>query len=533
MIKDGILLLKTLLLSTSQINIYRHTTDQKKKKKVVVSFIGLICLYTMLMAYSISMCIGYGAYGLIDGTPVMCALVITAWAFLFTFLKTNGYLFNFREYDMLMALPFDTETVAACKFLYMYVKSLPWYLSVSIAMMAGYGYYARPSAVVYPIWLILTLFVPVIPMLAASFLGFIVARISSGFKKNNIIQTVLTFAFVIFCFSLRYIIDALFENGKAEDTFEQISVATGSAARIYLPAKWFSDAVLKPDIVGMLLLIAVSTALFAVLFRIVGRSYRNINSALKSHAAARNFKMTGQKKHSVVQTIAYKEFRRMTGSTNYMVNGALGMILAALLGIVTLIMGFDKIVAMVTQNAPFDAAILQPTIPFIVYFCVGMMATTACSPSLEGKNYWIVQSLPISKKTLYQGKMTFNMYLSVPFMTFAIVCMCISAKVPVSETLIYIVLGFMLCCFSTAWGCVCGIKHMRLDWENEMEVIKQGTAVAIYLFPNMIATMGLCVLMTVLGRHVDHVLLALILIVITGVLAALSYMRAMALAERT
>ena len=62
----------------------------------------------------------------------------------------------------------------------------------------------------------------------------------------------------------------------------------------------------------MLLLIAVSTALFAVLFRIVGRSYRNINSALKSHAAARNFKMTGQKKHSVVQTIAYKEFRRMT-----------------------------------------------------------------------------------------------------------------------------------------------------------------------------------------------------------------------------
>ena len=162
-----------------------------------------------------------------------------------------------------------------------------------------------------------------------------------------------------------------------------------------------------------------------------------------------------------------------------------------------------------------------------------MMATTACSPSLEGKNYWIVQSLPISKKTLYQGKMMFNMYLSAPFMTFAIVCMCISAKVPVSDMLLYIVLGFMLCCFSTAWGCVCGIKHMRLDWENEMEVIKQGTAVAIYLFPNMIATMGLCVLMVILGRRIDHALLAVILIVITGVLAALSYMRAMALAERT
>ncbi|MBQ7679359.1 MAG: hypothetical protein IJT34_05875 [Butyrivibrio sp.] len=34
---------------------------------------------------------------------------------------------------------------------------------------------------------------------------------------------------------------------------------------------------------------------------------------------------------------------------------------------------------------------------------IGMMATTACSPSLEGKNYWILQSLPLEKKTIYQG----------------------------------------------------------------------------------------------------------------------------------
>ena len=42
MIKDGILLLKTLLLSTSQINIFRYSTDKKKKKKVIAGFIGVI-----------------------------------------------------------------------------------------------------------------------------------------------------------------------------------------------------------------------------------------------------------------------------------------------------------------------------------------------------------------------------------------------------------------------------------------------------------------------------------------------------------
>ena len=272
--------------------------------------------------------------------------------------------------------------------------------------------------------------------------------------------------------------------------------------------------------------------LFAVLFTVVGNSYRSINSALKSHAAARNYRMTRQKKRSVIHAIAFKEFRRLTGSTTYMTNGAIGEILAVLLGLITLVIGFDRIIALVTQGAPISASLLQPAIPYIVYFFIGMVATTACSPSLEGKNYWIVQSLPIEKKTLYQGKMLFNMYLAVPFMEFAVLCMCISAKTPVLDTILYMILGMVLCAFSTAWGCVCGVKHMRLDWENEIEVIKQGSAVAIYMLPNMFVVMGLIVLVVFLGTRMDHALLTLILILITAILAGLSYMRVMSLARK-
>ena len=185
-----------------------------------------------------------------------------------------------------------------------------------------------------------------------------------------------------------------------------------------------------------------------------------------------------------------------------------------------------------TQGAPISASLLQPAIPYIVYFFIGMVATTACSPSLEGKNYWIVQSLPIEKKTLYQGKMLFNMVLAVPFMEFAVLCMCISAKTPVLDTILYMILGMVLCAFSTAWGCVCGVKHMRLDWENEIEVIKQGSAVAIYMLPNMFVVMGLIVLVVFLGTRMDHALLTLILILITAILAGLSYMRVMSLARK-
>jgi ABC-2 type transport system permease protein len=162
-----------------------------------------------------------------------------------------------------------------------------------------------------------------------------------------------------------------------------------------------------------------------------------------------------------------------------------------------------------------------------------MVATTVCSPSLEGKNYWIIQSLPIEKTTIYNGKMLFNMYLTVPFMAISTVCMCISAKVPTVNILLDLILGFALCAFSTAWGCVCGIKHMRLDWENEIEVIKQGTGVLIYLLPNMFINMGVCVLAVFLGTKLDHRLLACLFIIIVSLLALLSYKRALSLAKRT
>ncbi len=471
--KNSILLLKPLLLSTSQSNIYKPTTDKKKKKKIIGARIGLFFLYAMVMAYSILTCIGYGIVGMTNSTPVLCAVTVSTLAFFFTVFKTNGYLFGFKEYDMLMSLPFDARTVAGCKFLYMYIKSLPWYLSISFAMLIGYAVFAKPPFLTYIFWIILSFFLPIIPMLAASFVGFLIARISSGFKKNNLIQTVLTFIFIILCFSFRYIIEAVLKNNGVETTLETVSEMMDKTAKMYPPAGWFSQAVTKPGILGFLLLISVSAVLFLILFNIVGKSYRNINSAIKSHAAAKKYKMTTQKKKSVVQAIAFKEFRRMTGSTTYFTQCGLGEVLTALVGILTLIIGFDKIVAIVTQNAPIDSSILQPAIPFIVYFFVGMLATTACSLSLEGKNYWIVQSLPIDKKTLYQGKMLFNMYLSVPFMLFGTLCYCISARVPVLNTLLYMVLGLALCAFSTAWGCVCGIKHMRLDWENDIEIIIQ------------------------------------------------------------
>jgi ABC-2 type transport system permease protein len=382
------------------------------------------------------------------------------------------------------------------------------------------------------LWIVLALVLPIIPMLFASFIGFLIARISAGFKKSNIVQTILTIIFALFALSSRFLLEDMFRNNKMEEVLTQMSDITDSVAGFYLPARWFSEAIVEGKISGALLLMGVSLFLFAVVFGIVGRSYRNINSSLKNHAASKAYKMTAQKSKSILNTIAFKEFKRMVGSTTYLVNAGMGQILCVIVGVAVLFIGFDRLIAIVTQGAPVDASVIRPAIPLIIYFFIGMVATTAISPSIEGKNYWIVKSLPISPKTLYQGKMLFNLYITVPFMVFGILCLCISSKTPVSETILYVILGIALCAFSTAWGCVCGVKHLKLDWENEIEVIKQSAAVAIYLFPNMFVTMLLIVGVVALGMRMDNRLIAVIQILVASVLAALSYARVMALSRR-
>ena len=529
----SILLIRMLLLSTDQINIYKHTDDKKKKSKIRLAYVGAAILYLMILGYLLVMTIGYGKMGIINTAPALCSMTLSLLAFIFTFLKTNGYLFNFKEYDMLMSLPFESKTVAACKFIYMYIKSLPWYLSISVAMLIGYAYFVRPSFIIYPMWIILTFVVPVIPMLIASFIGFIIAKIGSGFKKTNLVQTIFTVGIVLFFFFLRFFIEKIVREGEIETTLENTADLTLKSVKMFPPAYWFSKAVTDTDLLCAFLLIAVSVLLFAGVFCIVGRSYRKINSALKNHAASKDYDEKELRKRSIEVTIAYKELKRMTGSTVYMTNVAIGVILSTVMGIIALIAGFDKIVKTVTQGAPIDTKILWVAIPFFAYFFIGMISTSAISPSLEGKNYWIVKSLPIEKRRLYRGKMLFNMWLTVPFMVLTVIMLAISAGVPFLNTVLYVIEGIILCAFSSAWGCVCGIKHMRLDWENEIEVIKQSAAVAIYMFPNMLGNMGLIVLVIYLGLKTDANIVMTVLIFITLLLAFLSYKRAMRLADRS
>ena len=71
---------------------------------------------------------------------------------------------------------------------------------------------------------------------------------------------------------------------------------------------------------------------------------------------------------------------------------------------------------------------------------------------------------------------------------------------------------------------------MRLDWENEIEIVKQSAAVTTYLLPNMFATMGLIGLVVFLGNIMNANLIMVVLTVVVSALTLLSYRKVLSLA---
>ena len=528
----GLVLFKTLLLSTSSINIFKTCNDKKKKSKIIGGYIGLGFFYLTIIGYCVLIALGYAQFGLADQIPVMAAMMICLLSFLFTMLKAGSYLFGFKEYDMLMSLPFREKTIVAGKFMYMYMKNLPWNLSIAVAMLIGYSMFGSPAWYTYPLWLVLSLVLPIIPMLAASFVGFLIARIGTAFKHWKVVQTILTFGFVLFAFSLRFIIQNIFKDNEVSDVVAGVSEKTARAGRVYIPIRWFSDAVTEGSIAGIVLLVGLSALLFEIVFSIFSKSYKKINSTMKTGVAKHDYKLGALKKRSAVQAVAGKELRRFTGSTNYFVNVGFGYILAILLGIVSLFIGLDKVIDVVVNGAPVTTQMILPAIPFVIYFMTGMVPMTACSPSLEGKNYWIVKSSPITARQLYAGKILASLYISIPAHLITTLFMCISAGTSVFEMLGFMLLGVVLCVFSAIYGCACGVHFIKLDWENEIEVIKQGTAVAAYMFPNMIMTTGLMFGSIFLAKRLGTIPVILVAIVIYSVLSMYFFTRIKYYAKR-
>lgn len=303
-------------------------------------------------------------------------------------------------------------------------------------------------------------------------LGYIVAVISTKIKSKSFVTVLLSVLFIVVYYFLSYNSSALF-NSITENS-EKIGEGIKTWGSLFY---WLGSAA-DGDLVSMIIFALVVSALFFACMIILSKTY--LKTVTKN--ASKKTVATKQKEEKVKSpraSLLSRELKRFTSSTTYMLNCGFGILMLPIV-VVLLAIKIDDLYMMLdllVQEIPTIAGCIPLLVATVICLFVGFNLISTPSISLEGKNLWIIKSLPIKASDVLEAKLNLHILLnSIPAVVAIVVSQILVGTQIVSIVLsvTYVVTFIWL---SGSFGLMIGLKNPNFDWTTETMPIKQSVNV--------------------------------------------------------
>lgn len=478
--------------------------------------LGMLILAALFAGYSFSVAYGLGLVGMAGLIPAYAVTSGGIAAFFFTLLKTNGLLFGYRDYELLMSLPVAATQVISSRFLSMYLSNMFLITALMVPMGAGYALWTKPGLSFYLYWLVGTVCAPLIPTTAGAILGALVMAFSSRFRYAKALSTLLTVLLLVGSLVLSLSGGAF--GSQLDSTGSLMNMSENlhrQLRRFYPPAGLFEDAFGDTGrLSSLLLFIGLSLAIYALFAGLLAWRYKAINSGVNGRIKRSAYHLSALKTASPLRALYFKEIKRFLSSTIYLTNAGVGAIMALIFAIAMTIMGPERLMG-AALGMTGSAGIVRRVLPFIMAAMLAMSSTASSSLSLEGKNLWIIRSVPVTPKTIFDSKILVNLTLTLPVAVGGGLMLNLRIRPAAADGLFLILAPVVCALFSAVWGMYLNIKMPRYNWESEMTVVKQGFAAMAGMLGSagiVLAAMGL----TFLPLGVDYRIMTLLVLGIIG-----------------
>ena len=403
--------------------------------------------------------------------------------------NTYATLYLSKDNDLLLSLPIPPSRILITRMSLVYGLSLlyggsVWLPAIVYAWIFGT---VTPTAVVFQVLLlvIIALFVTVITCV----LGWAVALVASKIKNKSFIVVLASLAFFgiyyYMSFNMVGMMEKLLMNAEA----------VGQGIRTWANILYQLGMAADGSVSSMLIFTGATLVLFGVCFVVLSRSFLHI--ATKTQAGAKPAGKISAKAGSAQTALNGRELRRFLSSPTYMLNCSLGVVFMLLLAVFAVIKR-DMIAQAISG---LDAAVqgLAQLTPLLVVlaigFCTGMDYVTAPSVSLEGKNLWIVRSLPVSGKMVLRAKLGLGLRINLlpTALSAAVLGWCFGLEAV--QTVLCALLLCAMAWFFSAFGLTIGILRPELQWTTETMPIKQSMNIFIavllaFALPLLVAGLG-------------------------------------------
>jgi len=474
MLKQIKTLTKLQLMNLYGINVYRYSKDKNAKKKSRFMALMYVAVGFMLCTYIGGTVYGYAYMGMSDIIPTYLIMLCSVFALFFSIFKAGGVIFQKNSYEILCSLPLSQTAIVISRFLRMYVENLIISCLIMIVGGAVYGVLETPDISFYLIGFLVVLFVPLVPITIATLIGALITAISSRMRHKGIVSAGLSVG--LFLLIILGTADmSQMEGSISEDMiYSLLETVRQVIESIYPPAVWMGDAMINGDYFTCILCVVVELVLYVIVILFVSANFRWINRGLHSTIARHDYQMESLKKNSVLKALYKKEMKRFFSSGVYVTNSIMGPIMSLVLSVTMLVIGIDTLQEKL--GIPID---IKGFVPFVLAGILCIMVPSCVSISMEGKEWWIVKSLPIKTKDIIDSKILFSFSVILPFLMVSEVLLTIALRPSLMELVWQLAIPMVMVLFTCVFGVTVNLKFPLFTWENEVSVVKQSTSAFI------------------------------------------------------
>jgi len=287
-------------------------------------------------------------------------------------------------------------------------------------------------------------------------------------------------------------------------------------ASVYFPAKLFVKALAGTGLFNMLGLAFVYTAVFIAFVLYFAMSFKKINTKMNESYGGTAYKMNALQVSSPLKALVRKEIKYYFSTYIYVLNTGFGIVMMTIFAVGVPLLGLKTIQTLL--NIPDLTGYIAPIFMAFVLFCVGMTYTSAVSISLEGKNFWILRSLPMKEIEIMKSKIFLQMIITLPALFLNTTVFALGMHLAWKDYVVMVLIGSVFGVFMALMGIVINLIFPKMEWKSPVTVVKQSASalLASLFFFGMIALMVAPFALMKPDFFVYSVLLTFILSILSG-----------------
>lgn len=429
--------------------------------------------------------------------------------------SASAYLFRAKDNDLLLAMPINPKDILISRLLVLY--ALAFVYSGCCWLPICLNVWIHGTTIIEVVFGILLLFIiSLFVTVLSCVVGYLFAKITTKAKNKTLITLLSTLAILGVYYFTSFKMQSLFESFVLNANQNAASLKS-FAIIIYFLGKGACG-----DVLNFVLFTLITIALFVLLVWILSKRFINIATA--STATAKVSKEVKYKKQSNAKSaLLRKELRHYANCPAYMINTILGAFFALGLAVFAIIKS-DQILEICVLLNEISPSLIN-YIPVLIIVSIMLMISvdfiTAPSFSLEGKNLWILQVLPVDTYDIFESKEKLNLIANgIPAIIAGLIisyCFKLDYKL-----ILYVTICIYLFVEAQGlFGLIVSILRPNFSWVNEAQPVKQslnGLFSMIFNLVSLIAFGGLCYLTRNIITINNYLYAAIIVLIVLIVL---------------